>query len=144
MWSDKKKKHLLPFLDPEKAPEERPPERPYNPLAEKYAQAEGGDDRLKNYAILYLDRDVARSKGDPLITVVQAYSQAEAELRASELSRDGCEVLAVQSNEIVHFPAQESEFVFPKPPAQPDSDENGDSGEGGAILRRRRRTRSSY
>lgn len=143
MWSDKKKKHVLPFVSEEPVPEQSASSMPYNPLAEKYSHTdqEGGDG-LKNYAIMYLDRTVAESKGDPLITVVQAYSQAEAELQASELSRDGMEVLAVQSNEIVHFPARESQFAFPSAPASNPADSA--DGEGGEILRRRRRLRHGY
>lgn len=143
MWSDKKKKHMLPFASeaPLPPPTATPP--PYNPLAEKYAPSD--DEGLKNYAIVYLDREVAQSRGDPIITVIQAHSQAEAELQASEMNRNGFEVLAVQSNETVVYPTHDSGFVFPRSPeAQEPGSGEEESAEGGEILRRRRKRRSDY
>lgn len=142
MLYGKKKDHKqhLPFLPQEDEPKPPPSPYPYNPLAEQCVPA-GADDRaLKSYAIYYRDRELASMKGDPMIAVIQAYSQAEAELEASRMQRQGCEILTIQSNEIVDFPTQrESEFAFPRQRDEGRSDDQ--TSYGADLLRRKNRQR---
>lgn len=78
-----------------------------------FAASGDNDGRLKNYAIYYRDRELAQTKGDPLITIIQAYTQAEAQMEALKMQKEGCEILTIQSNEAVAHPTQETPAALP-------------------------------
>lgn len=112
----KKKKHVLPFAGRKEAEQKSYPTAPrpaYNPLAEKFANASEEEDCLKNFVILYRDRTMAESVGDPMIKVIQAYSESEAALEASRVINGKYEVMAIRFNGEVEYPNRESNFAFP-------------------------------
>ncbi len=130
-----KKKHFLPFeAEKEEEVEKKASGQAYDPRAERYAQPQEEDGELKNYAIYYRDRELANLKGDPMLTIVQAYSQNEAELEAGRMQKEGCEILAVRSRQSVEFPTHDSDFVFPQ-----DRTSSRDRSNGAEILGRKRR-----
>jgi hypothetical protein len=120
MFFNKKKlkKSMLPFAMKEEASEASdsqpsPRERSYNDAAEQFVPSDASTGGLKNYAIYYRDRDLALTKGDPMITIIQAYSHAEAQLEALKMQKDGCEILTIQSNEMVEHPTQDAVVALP-------------------------------
>lgn len=137
-FGKKKKKYILPFEEKkegEKKSYRSTPQSPYNPLSEEIAQSAEEDNCLKNYAICYRDRNMAESKGDPMIKVVQAYSENEAVLEASRFIGGGFEILAIRFNGKVEYPNGESNYVYPT--ARPDSQSSEDDVSIGEIVRLR-------
>lgn len=134
-WRKKKKnKFNLPYVEPEeKQPRMSLYHQEFNIYAEKFAHSKEEDGKLKNYIVYYRDRDYADVQGDPLITVIQAYSQAEAELAASHFDKNIGGIIAVDANIEVDFPNNNSAFAWPK--GKKDDEKPKDGLE---ILRRRR------
>ncbi len=69
----------------------------------------------RNWEVYYRNRDYAGNVGDPLLAVVDADSQIEAEDKARYLQRGEGGVLAVSTNNPVIRKPPESQFAYPKP-----------------------------
>lgn len=84
-----------------------------NEVAAPFPRSSEDDGRLKTYAIYYRDRELAQTKGDPMMSVIQAYSQAEAQVEALKMQKEGCEILTIQSNEAVAYTTQAIPAALP-------------------------------
>lgn len=134
-WRKKKSKFNLPEPSPVDPPRPTSTQQRRNLYAEQYAKPREEGAELKSYEIYYKDRDFANVVGDPMLSVVKAYSAAEAELQASYRDSGDTEILAVNSSiEIVQ--PDTSEFAWPKSKEEKQKDDN--STRGGAVLRRKR------
>ena len=135
---NKTKTVLLPIAQPEDnskslSSQVSIPGMAYNESANQFARASDKEGRIQNYAIYYRDRDLAQSKGDPMITMIQAYSLAQAQLEALKMQKDGCEILTIQSNEAVEYPTQATPVALP---AQRMAGQgNNKSGGAGSVFR---------
>ena len=73
------------------------------------------DQPHQSWEVYYRNRDFAGSVGDPLLTVVEADSQLEAEYKASHLqSGESSDIIAVRTKHPVTNDSPESQFSFPK------------------------------
>jgi hypothetical protein len=73
------------------------------------------DTPQRTWEAYYRNRDFAGAVGDPLLTVVEADSQLEAEYKASHLQHgETSDIIAVSTNNPVSNAAAESNFSFPK------------------------------
>lgn len=134
-WRKKKSKFNLPEPCPEDQPRPTSTRQRMNLYAEQYAEPREEGTQLQSYEIYYKDRDFASVVGDPMISVVRAYSAAEAELQVSFRDNGETEILAVNSS-IEIFEPDTSEFAWPKSKEEKQKEDN--STRGGAVLRRKR------
>ena len=73
------------------------------------------DQPHQNWEVYYRNRNFAGTVGDPLLTVVEADSQLEAEYKASHLQRgESSDIIAVSTKNPITNSSPESQFSFPK------------------------------